>query len=204
MRSYEVARKYLSFLEFGAWSIVVIGVIIAVIGAGGGSRYGGVGAGLFAMGPGIGIGIAGLLLVAFVQMGRATVDTAEYTQQMLKISRDQLEVSKQSLKLQSVVPQTFAAAAQTESAHEPKNSFAVSSTPSVEKSEPLTSAKLERLKLPQAESPKEIVEYKGRKISVQGGKYIVGEKGFFEIGSAKRHIDKMENISASLEPKQSF
>ncbi len=64
--------------------------------------------------PGIGIGITGFILVAFVQMGRATVDTAEYTQQMLKLSRDQLEVSKQSLKVQNSAPQTFAAATQKE------------------------------------------------------------------------------------------
>ena len=110
-------------MEFGAWSIVVIGVLIAVIGGGGVTRYAGAGAGLLAMAPGIGVGIAGILLVAFVQIGRATVDTAEYTQQMLKISRDQLEVSKQGLKLKTVVPQTFSAATPTQSGPEPKSSF---------------------------------------------------------------------------------
>jgi len=97
MRSYEAARTLFSFLAFCAWSVVIIGVLVALIGAGGGSRYGGAGAGLLAMAPGIGIGISGLILVAFVQMGRAGVDTAEYTQQMLKIARDQLEISRQSL-----------------------------------------------------------------------------------------------------------
>jgi hypothetical protein len=107
MRSYEVARTLFSFLAFCAWSIVVVGGLVALIGAGGGSRYGGAGAGLLAMVPGLSIGIAGLLLVAFVQIGRATVDTAEYTQQMLKISRDQLEISKQGLNTQNSVPATY-------------------------------------------------------------------------------------------------
>ena len=97
MRSYETARSLFSFLGFCAWSVVVIGVLVALAGAEGGSRYGGAGAGLLAMAPGFGIAILGLILVAFVQMGRANVDTAEYTQQMLKIARDQLEVSRQSL-----------------------------------------------------------------------------------------------------------
>ena len=124
MRSYEAARSLFSFLAFIAWSVVVIGVFVALISAAGASKYGGGGAGLLAMVPGIGIGITGFILVAFVQMGRATVDTAEYTQQMLKLSRDQLEVSKQGLKLQNAVPQTFVAAAQTKSTQETKNSFA--------------------------------------------------------------------------------
>lgn len=97
MRSYETARTLFSFLAFWAWCVVIAGVLVALVSAAGASQYGGAGAGLLATAPGIGIGIAGLILVAFVQMGRATVDTAEYTQQMLKIARDQLEVSQQGL-----------------------------------------------------------------------------------------------------------
>lgn len=106
MRSYEAARSLFSFLAFCAWSVVIIGVLVALVAGEGGSRYGG-GAGLLAMVPGIGFGLAGLLLVAFVQMGRATVDTAEYTQQMLKVARDQLEVSKQALNQGSAVGKSF-------------------------------------------------------------------------------------------------
>ncbi|WP_162798201.1 hypothetical protein [Sulfitobacter sp. SK011] len=200
MRSYEAARSLFSFLAFMAWSVVVVGVIVALIGAAGASQYGGSGAGLLAMVPGIGIGITGLILVAFVQMGRATVDTAEYTQQMLSISRDQLEVSKQGLKLHGAVPQTFAAAAQKEFAPDPKSSFADSATPSEEDPE---LAKSQLIRLQKAESTEEIIDYRGEKIRVEGGKYFVGKIGFFEFGSAKRHIEKMENVSSSLEPKQS-
>lgn len=108
MRSYEAARSLFSFLGFCAWSIIVIGGLVALIGMGSVSQYAGGGAGLLAMVPGFGIAITGFILVAFVQMGRATVDTAEYTQQMLKIARDQLDVSKQGLKLQETRPTSFA------------------------------------------------------------------------------------------------
>ena len=108
MRSYEAARSLFSFLGFIAWSVVVLGVLVALVSAAGGSRFGGAGAGLLAMVPGVAIGIAGFILVAFVQMGRATVDTAEYTQQMLKIARDQLDVSKQGLNQGKVLEQGFA------------------------------------------------------------------------------------------------
>lgn len=109
MRSYEAARSLFSFLAFMAWSVIVIGVLVAIIGAASVSQYAGGGAGLLAMVPGIGIGLAGFILVAFVQMGRANVDTAEYTQQMLKISRDQLEVSRQSLKQGDAFQKSYSA-----------------------------------------------------------------------------------------------
>ena len=184
MRSYEVARKLLSFLEFCAWFVVVIGVVIAIIGAGGGSRFGGAGAGLLAMAPGIGIGMAGLILVAFVQMARATVDTAEYSQQMLKISRDQLEVSKQGLKQQSVVPQTFAAAAQTESAQEPKNSFANQSDNTSPQGRMVGNLEPEQ---PADQS----AIYRGKTIRNQEGKFIYKGIRFDTLLAAKEHIDTL-------------
>ena len=98
MRSYETARSLFSFLAFCAWSMVVIGVIAAFVGMGSVSQYSSNGAGLIAALPGLAISLFGLFQVAIIQNARATVDTAEYTQQMLKISRDQLRVSEQSLK----------------------------------------------------------------------------------------------------------
>ena len=113
MRSYEAARSLFGFLAFVAWLVVVVGGLVALVSAGSVSRYAGGGAGLLAMSPGIGIAIAGLILVAFVQMGRATVDTAEYTQQMLKIARDQLDVSKQGLKQARTAKQSYSEASST-------------------------------------------------------------------------------------------
>jgi len=196
MRSYEAARSLFSFLAFMAWSVVVVGVIVALIGAAGASQYGGSGAGLLAMVPGIGIGITGLILVAFVQMGRATVDTAEYTQQMLSISRDQLEVSKQGLKLQSVVPQTFAAAARTESAQEPKNSFAKQA----DKSSP-QGRMVENLEPAQLEDQSTI--YRGKTIRDVKGKLLYKGIPFETLLAAKEHIDMLAARPARKLPAES-
>lgn len=116
MRSYEAARSLFGILAFLAWAVVAIGVVAAFIGAESVPSYAGDEMVLLALAPGIGIGILGLVLVAFVQMGRANVDTAEYTQQMLKISRDQLDVSRQALKQGASAPQGFAGMAQDDPA----------------------------------------------------------------------------------------
>lgn len=182
MRSYDAARSLFSFLGFIAWAVVVTGVIVALIGAAGASKYGGGGAGLLAMVPGIGIGITGFILVAFVQMGRATVDTAEYTQQMLKLSRDQLEISRQGLKAQTEGPKTFGAVRQKETAQESKSSFAnrLDNTPPSERDG--SAPKPER---PTAES----TIYKRKLIRGEQDKYIVGEIPFETLLAAKEYVD---------------
>lgn len=183
MRSYETARSLFSFLAFCAWSVVIIGVLVALVGAGGGSRYGG-GAGLLAMVPGIGVGLAGLLLVAFVQMGRATVDTAEYTQQILKISRDQLEVSTQGLKLQATAPHTFATAAQTESAPEVKSSFASRAGNSSPQGRTVGT-------IAPDEPTDQSTIYRGKTIRDQKGKFFYRGIEFDTLLAAKDHIDSL-------------
>lgn len=113
MRSYDAARGLFSFLAFIAWSAVVVGVIAAFGGAQ--MRTGLDGAvGIMGALPGIGIAILGLFQVAVIQAARATVDTAEYTQQMLKIARDQLDVSIQSLKQGERIETGFSALKQPE------------------------------------------------------------------------------------------
>ncbi len=113
MRSYDAARGLFSFLAFIAWSAVVVGVIAAFGGAQMRTGFGGA-VGIMGALPGIGIAILGLFQVAIIQAARATVDTAEYTQQMLKIARDQLEVSKQSLKQGERIETGFGALKQSE------------------------------------------------------------------------------------------
>jgi hypothetical protein len=184
MRSYETARSLFSFLAFMAWSVVVIGVLVALIGAAGASQYGGSGAGLLAMVPGIGIGITGLILVAFVQMGRATVDTAEYTQQMLSISRDQLEVSKQGLKLHNGAPETFSAIAQKETASKHKSSF----VHQADKTSP-QGRMVENLEPAQLEDQSTV--YKGKIIRDVKGKLLHKGISFDTLLSAKEHIDAL-------------
>ena len=182
MRSYEAARSLYSFLEFIAWAVVVTGVIVALMGAAGASKYGGSAAGLLAMVPGIGIGITGFILVAFVQMGRATVDTAEYTQQMLKLSRDQLEVSKQSLKAQNSAPQTFAAATQQGSNQEQKASFASQSNNTEISGRAPSGSEPDKI------LPEDTV-YRGKTIRADKGKFLYKGIPFDTLGAAKDYVD---------------
>ena len=182
MRSYEAARTLFSFLAFCAWSVVIIGVLVALIGAGGGSRYGGAGAGLLAMVPGIGIGIAGLLLLAFVQMGRAGVDTAEYTQQMLKISRDQLDVSKQSLKQGDAFQKSYSSL-NKETKDTPQNPGYTSKAAKPEKAAP-------SLETPISNYGKK-TSYNGHAISEANGIFHVENAEFRQIEHAKDHIDML-------------
>jgi len=180
MRSYEAARSLFSFLAFVAWSVVVIGVLVALMSAAGGSQFGGSGAALLAMIPGIGIGITGFILVAFVQMGRATVDTAEYTQQMLQLSRDQLEVSKQGLKLKDAGPQTFAAAV-------PKSPEKISKFQGTGDQSPSFATGPNGVEKKSA--PKQEFFYQKRQVRVQGEYFQCGGNLFETAESAKAHID---------------
>lgn len=110
MRSYDTARAVFSFLEFVTWASVAIGVILVFVGIEEAPRN----AKLLGATPGILFTLFGILGVATVQAGRAGVDSAEYGQQMLKIARDQLEVSRQSLKQQEADRNSFAALRSTD------------------------------------------------------------------------------------------
>ncbi|AGI68695.1 hypothetical protein OAN307_c31620 [Octadecabacter antarcticus 307] len=207
MRSYEVARSLFSFLAFCAWSIVVIGVLVALIGAGGGSRYGGAGAGLLAMVPGLSIGIAGLLLVAFVQIGRATVDTAEYSQQMLKVSRDQLEVSKQSLNPGSQNSTSWATEMdEADKSKRPSFGEPSASEPHRSDNAPTTDVGTPPAKL--AALPKDIngflplnsegtlLEYRGREIKFSSGKYDLAGQKFSNVNTLKKYLNNLKDLSS--------
>lgn len=103
MKSYEAARGYFDFLTFIAWIGIVGGLVLALAGGGmvaatvpGANPV--IGAILGAI-PGALLCIFGSMALVNVQMGRASVDSAEYAQQSLKIARDQFEISKEMLLL---------------------------------------------------------------------------------------------------------
>lgn len=102
MRSYDAARSLFGFLGFCAWCLIGIGILGAIAGAQFVGQAIGYGAGglmaIAGMLPGAMISLVGFLALALVQNGRTSVDTAELTQQMLKVAREYLEVSRQSLK----------------------------------------------------------------------------------------------------------
>lgn len=100
MRSYETARRFFGFLEFMAWLIVLLGIGGAIIGlmiASDVAKYQHVPGALTLIGliPGLFVLFLGVIGIVLAQSSRASVDTAELTGQILKVARDQLEVSKQ-------------------------------------------------------------------------------------------------------------
>lgn len=207
MRSYGAARSLFSFLAFMAWSVVVIGVIVALVSAAGASRYGSGGAGLLAMVPGLGIGIAGFILVAFVQMGRAAVDTAEYTQQMLKIARDQLEVSRQALTPGNRDVASFTAKVEeaTEQTGPSFNDRSVSKQAQIEAT-PDVHMEDSPKKIPAPRRDENgflllneegsLLEYRGRQIEFHDGKYNLAGQGFTGAKTLKWHLDGLEDLSS--------
>lgn len=112
MRSYEAARGLFSFISAVAWFLIAAGVIMAIFGFSEGWRINPRNpdvSRLIASIPGVLVGIIGFVTLAMSQMGRASVDTAEYTQQMLQLSREQLDVSRQSLRQSEQMKTSFEA-----------------------------------------------------------------------------------------------
>ena len=101
MRSYEAARGLFSFLGFMSWAVIIVGTLLAFSGGTiGGTGFGQNSGGLTALlgaAPGIILAMLGFYGLALVQMGRAGVDSAEYSQQSLEVARQQLEVSREVL-----------------------------------------------------------------------------------------------------------
>lgn len=101
MRSYHVARGMFSLMSVMSWLIIGAGALGAIAGSSAIAEYyprqpfAPIVLGVI---PGTLLGILGLFGLAFAQMGRAGVDSAEYGQQMLQIARDSLDVSRQSLR----------------------------------------------------------------------------------------------------------
>lgn len=108
-RSYEVARKIFSILEFVGWCVVVLGLIAGFVMVEGAGRYASEGQQFLLFLSGASGSIVGLFLVGLVQFFRACVDGAEYAQQGLYVAREQLDVSRQLLKKQKEVSHSFAA-----------------------------------------------------------------------------------------------
>ncbi|WP_108816095.1 hypothetical protein [Loktanella sp. Alg231-35] len=111
MRSYDTARGVFSFLGFCAAALIGLGVIVAFLGGFATQSLGrNAGALQFFLGamPGIMMAAVGVVGQCMVQMGRASVDTAEYAQQSLKVSRQHMELSQQLLEQGKTTAASFA------------------------------------------------------------------------------------------------
>ncbi|MCE8005987.1 hypothetical protein [Aestuariivita sp.] len=114
MRSYEAARGMFSFLGFCSWIVILLGGFVALGGMSAGSSLGrnaGAMQAMLAAAPGLILAMVGFYGLALVQMGRASVDSAEYGQQALQVARDQLEVSRQALQQGRQMAASYAVAA---------------------------------------------------------------------------------------------
>ena len=188
MRSYEAARSLFSFLGFCAWGIIVIGALAALMGVAAVSEMSSYGRGpsgaavITGLLPGIGIAFLGFLGLALVQMGRAAVDTAEYTQQMLQIARDQLEVSQQALHGKFEKPQSFMTKAQEANGDATSPAATYAEKPK-DPSETTNDDALEK--------PENSVEYRGKFIQEVDGKFLVDGKSYKSLHYAEKHVDRV-------------
>lgn len=84
---YKTARAIAYILAFLGWVAVVVGIIVAIVGANTVLRYsdGPAITVLWAMAPGLGTAWSGLLMVAFAQVTRAIADNADHTHKILEL-----------------------------------------------------------------------------------------------------------------------
>ena len=182
MRSYGTARGLFSLLSFVAWSMIFIGVFVAVMAAGNTSQYAPkmltIAIAIF----GVTFAVFGLFLLAIIQNSRATVDNAEYTQQMLKIARDQLAVSREALKGGTAPEVSFETKPDLDSSTKtagytpPENKQIAEvheNDPEVEKGD-----------------KDGFLEYSGKMIEVKGGTYFLDGAIFTSLEKARAKIEK--------------
>lgn len=194
MRSYVAAREFLGFLSFVAWCVIILGVVFA-FGAGsavsqtrGFGVGGGAMAGMMAALPGLILAFLGFLGLVLVQLGRAGIDTAEYTQQMLKIARDQLDVSQQALR----------SGVKAESGFTALNSRAPESI--ADDPVPHTRRGPEESQVPtdgatKGAHPISDFSYRGRRVRVANGKYQYNGMSFSSAEAVKGHLDQQDGYS---------
>jgi hypothetical protein len=113
MRSYHAARAVFTLFSTLSWIVIIAGGALAVISSGLAMERASFGGGnemvaLMAAIPGAILSLLGFVMLVLSQIGRAGVDTAEYSQQMLQASRDHMEVSRQLVRQGEKLEQGYA------------------------------------------------------------------------------------------------
>ena len=188
MRSYSTARGIFSILEVIGWIMVAIGIFAAIALAGTTSRHAPAGAGLIAMLPGLGITVGGFLSVGLVQSWRANVDTAELTQQMLKVARDQLEVSQQALQKSNSTAQSFEAVAATSEKVGGDGYRSARTSDRAEAPDGNQRPALDASEVTRGAGG--LLTYNGQSIAKAGGSYLVDGMPFASLEAAKTYINE--------------
>lgn len=88
---YDVARLISKVMAFFGWLLVLVGLAAGALGIAAGIEARGGGMSILGILPGLGIAVAGLLLVAAGQVTRAMVDNADHTREILKLARAQMK-----------------------------------------------------------------------------------------------------------------
>ena len=195
MRDYSTARTIFSILEFVAWTAVVIGIVVAFMGASAGGYYSRSAAGLAGAIPGLVLSFLGLIGAAFVQNCRAGVDTAEMTGKMLKISEQQLQLARASAGYATSSGATRSVAS--------KDSASASfGTGSGERT--ALSADFDGPDGVGREPKMPSIEYKGESILTTQLGVFIGDEQFETVEAAKKHIDEKEAADEAWTSNEHF
>lgn len=185
MRSYQAARNYFSILGIISWTVIVVGGLVALVGLAalgdfsrelGGSSLNG----LAGVVPGISVSFIGFMGLVLVQIGRAGVDTAEYSQQMLQVARDQLEVSRETAQRGQKISTSFSSA-MAEEIEPSKPSFAEAAHEGIDAGETPSSK----------QGDPNLIHYRGRTIEKRDGKYFVEGKSYLNQKYAELRINDL-------------
>ena len=99
---YGTARSVLGLLEAVGWTMVVFGLLVALIGFSSGGLLGGISSQtpfflrILAALPGLGIAVTGLFMVVYGQVGRAQLHTAEYARESLRLMKENRDQGSQA------------------------------------------------------------------------------------------------------------
>lgn len=184
MKSYQTARRICTFLEILGWISVVYGLGLAVVLGESYAPYSSPGAAFAVVLPGLIIAVVGLFYVGGVQGWRSTVDTAEFTQQLLKVARDQLDVSRQALEGGPNVFEGYGDSLRT-GEEETRHTASFSDLTGKDWREDPPREQL----LTKSGTRLEEVQYRQNVILKKEDVYLVGEKRFDTLEAAEAEID---------------
>ena len=203
MRSYNTSRMFFGFLELVAWPTLSIGVVAIVY-----SARNLLGLGIYGfdvnrslqlliIGPAVVAVLYSLMIIIIAQVGRAGVDTAELTGQMLRVARDQLEVSQQLLRQGDTLRMSYAALVEKSSDDRPLADYgaAVASGrrgagegPPVANGAASSTSGETLIHIPVVDGS---TRYQGREILHSGSAYLVEGERFATLDSAKGYVDEL-------------
>lgn len=178
MRSYKAARGVYTFGESIAWIVIVAGVVLMFFGLLAVKNGPFVDA-LATLIPGGFALMVGFFTLVYVQTARATVDSAEYAQQSLKLSRDQFELSKQMLALAKTENSASGYAIDTAATDLQNVSFNTDAP------------------APAPASTAIVHDHHGAKITEENGQFIARDKTYPTLAAAQQAIDGPRLLSTS-------